>query len=216
MGATVRLGLDFDNTIVCYDRLFHAVALEQGLVPASLPPSKLAVRDHLRRTGRERRWTELQGYVYGARMDEALPAPGVVGCIAALRELRVSISIVSHKTARPVVGPPYDLHGAARRWIRRRLVDREGRPLIDEARIHFAPTRREKLARIAALGCTHFVDDLPEVVADASFPATCCAILYDPEGRHDLPRRGRRCRSWAEIAAFLTAAARDAEATDGR
>ena len=41
----MRIGLDFDNTIVTYDSLFHKVATEQGLVPASLPVSKLAVRD---------------------------------------------------------------------------------------------------------------------------------------------------------------------------
>ena len=30
------LGVDFDNTIVAYDSLFHRVALERGLIPADL------------------------------------------------------------------------------------------------------------------------------------------------------------------------------------
>ena len=45
------IGLDFDNTIVSYDELFHRVALEGGLVPGDLPVRKEAVRDYLREAG---------------------------------------------------------------------------------------------------------------------------------------------------------------------
>ena len=44
----MRIGLDFDNTIVSYDALFHRVAREQDVVPANTPVNKIAVRDHLR------------------------------------------------------------------------------------------------------------------------------------------------------------------------
>ena len=69
------LGIDFDNTIVRYDELFHGVAVERGLIPASLPVRKNDVRDFLRQQDRERDWTELQGYVYGPRMAGARPFP---------------------------------------------------------------------------------------------------------------------------------------------
>ena len=72
----MHIGVDFDNTIVCYDALFHRVALELGLIPPDLPPSKFAVRGHLQRAGREEAWIELQGRVYGGRMAEAAPFPG--------------------------------------------------------------------------------------------------------------------------------------------
>ena len=61
------VGVDFDTTIVGSDQLFHRVAVEQGLVPTATEPTKSAVRDQLRNTGQEDAWTELQGYVYGAR-----------------------------------------------------------------------------------------------------------------------------------------------------
>jgi len=48
------LGVDFDNTIVRYDDLFHRVAVERGLVPATVPARKNDVRDFLRQQGRER------------------------------------------------------------------------------------------------------------------------------------------------------------------
>ena len=58
------IGVDFDNTIVCYDGVFHRAAVERGLIPPELPVSKGQVRDHLRRLGQEHAWTELQGEVY--------------------------------------------------------------------------------------------------------------------------------------------------------
>src|SRR5262245_43078397 len=50
-GALARvmlIGVDFDNTIVSYDALFHRIATERDLIPADLPVNKTAVRDHLR------------------------------------------------------------------------------------------------------------------------------------------------------------------------
>jgi hypothetical protein len=45
------IGIDFDNTIVCYDEVFGRVAVEQGLVPPHAATSKTAIRDHLRASG---------------------------------------------------------------------------------------------------------------------------------------------------------------------
>ena len=67
----MRIGIDFDNTIVCYDDVFHKAASLQGLIPEGLPSSKNSVRDYLRKIGKEENWTRLQGTVYGSRMDLA-------------------------------------------------------------------------------------------------------------------------------------------------
>ena len=47
------VGVDFDNTIVAYDALFHRVASERGLIPATVAATKIAVRDALRASGQE-------------------------------------------------------------------------------------------------------------------------------------------------------------------
>jgi len=65
------IGIDFDNTSVCYDDVFGRVAVEQGLVTPEAATSKTAIRDHLRSLGQEDRWTELQGTIYGPRMMDA-------------------------------------------------------------------------------------------------------------------------------------------------
>jgi hypothetical protein len=108
------LGIDFDNTIVCYDEIFYRVAMERKLIPADIPPTKEQVRDYLRRVGREDEWTEMQGYVYGSRMMDVQPFPGVMECIAAAVKSGFHVAIISHKTRSPYLGHPYDLHAAAR------------------------------------------------------------------------------------------------------
>ncbi len=179
----MRIGLDFDNTIVCYDPLFHRLALEAGLIPALLPVNKLAVRDHLRRLDKEELWTEMQGAVYGARMAEADMFPGVLDCLRWAKAAGHSLCIISHKTRHPFRGPRYDLHQAARGWVERRLLD-QGLPLIPADQLFFELTKEEKLRRIAACGCDIFVDDLPEILLAAGFPEHTRRLLFDPEGHH--------------------------------
>jgi len=67
------IGIDFDNTIVCYDRLFHKLALKRGLIPKSCPRVKEKIRDFLRKSGKEGDWTELQGRAYGPDILKAKP-----------------------------------------------------------------------------------------------------------------------------------------------
>lgn len=198
----MRIGLDFDNTIVSYDHLFHKVAVEAGYVPPVTPQTKLAVRDHLRATQREAIWTELQGYVYGARMMEAAAYTGVLDFLRAARRSDLAVSIVSHKTRHPFIGHPYDLHEAARQWIARYLFDNEG-PLIPGDSIHFELTKEDKLKRIAACNFAFFVDDLPEILAAPSFPAATVPILFDPAGVETAPPRAVRMANWASIQSYI-------------
>lgn len=179
----MRIGLDFDNTIVSYDTLFHKVAVEQALIPADLAVNKLAVRDHLRAVGREDDWTALQGYVYGARMDEALAYDGVCAFACRALERGHELLIVSHKTRHPFLGPQYDLHGAARSWIERHLA-RPGGLLVAPERVFFELTKAEKVARIAACQCDVYIDDLPEILLAPDFPALTARLLFDPEQHH--------------------------------
>jgi len=193
----MRLGLDFDNTIVSYDSLFHKVALEDGLIPADLAPTKLKVRDYLRSQGREQTWIEMQGYVYGARMAEAEMYPGVERFLRWARSRGLPICIISHKTRHPFAGPQYDLHEASRAWIAARLRDAEG-PLVDAAAVYLELTKDEKFKRIHALQCEAFVDDLPEILVAPQFPKTTAPILFDPDDHHPGEKLAR-LRHWDEL-----------------
>lgn len=192
----MKIGLDFDNTIVNYDKIFHAVAIEWGIVPDDVPANKLAVRNYLRDIDKEDRWTEMQGYVYGARMDDAQLYPGLIEFIQRVKNAGYSIVVISHKTQHPFLGPKYDLHTAARKWIEKNIH-------LETERIFFEPTKEKKLERIAQLECAVFVDDLPEIISSPHFPKSALPILFDPDAMHrsfaNQSPHVRVASSWLEI-----------------
>lgn len=194
------LGVDFDNTIVGYDEVFHRVAAERGLIPAGVPATKAEVRRYLVERGREDEWTEMQGEVYGARMLDALPYPGALDFLAACRGLGVEVYVVSHKTRHPYRGPRHDLHRAAADWLEHHGFFDPGRIGLGRGRVFFELTKREKFERIARVGCRWFVDDLVEILEDPAFPAGVGRILFDPNGHHAGARSLTRVASWAELA----------------
>jgi hypothetical protein len=198
----VRIGIDFDNTIACYDGVFHAAALERGLISADLCRDKNSVRDHLNRTGRKDDFTELQGYVYGARMDLVSPYPGFTAFVAAARQAGHQLFIVSHKTKHPILGPKHDMHAAARKFLADRglMGARPGQIAPDH--VFFELTKEEKVARAGELGCEAFVDDLPEILGMAGFADGARKILFDPENLFvGKATPFERHTSWTSIAA---------------
>jgi hypothetical protein len=199
----MRIGIDFDNTIVSYDTLFHKVAVEKGVIPASLPATKLAVREHLRGSGREDAWTEMQGHVYGARMDEAAAYPGAIEFLKWAAQQGATVFIISHKTRNPIVGERHDLHRAARSWVEHHLTE-TGRTLVRAENVYFELTQREKIDRIRTTACRYYIDDLPEVLLAPDFPAETERILFDPEGRYrDNARPLRSAQSWQDLLGYF-------------
>ena len=201
----MHLGIDFDNTLVNYDDLFYRCARDRDWVPAYLPRTKAAVRAWLwSRPGGNTPWTELQGEVYGRRMGEAEPFPGAFACLAACRRRGRRVSIISHKLEWPALGPRVNLRDAARAWMEARGLFAADGPALDPADVWFEGSRAEKLARIAERRCTHYVDDLAEVLLDAAFPPAAERLLFDPAGAAPAPGAGIRvCRTWAEIERYL-------------
>ena len=193
------IGVDFDNTIVCYDDLFHRIAVERGLVPAGLEPCKSEVRDFLRRSGREQDWTELQGYVYGACMAEARAFPDAVEFFTQCSKRRMPVYIVSHKTRTPVIGPEHDLHQAARSWLEAEGFFDPARVGLSPDHVYFGATRSEKIELIRKLSCTHFIDDLEETFCDPAFPANVEKMLFGARGRTVVPPGVRLMPDWRRI-----------------
>ena len=186
----MKIGIDFDNTIVCYDHAFHIAALERGWIDDGIPATKEAVKSHLRGQGRNDDWTELQGYVYG---------PGIMngGAFAGFQDFLIQANedgwepcVVSHKTEFPYLGPRYDLHGAARAWIEESglLANETG---LSQENLFFETTKEAKLARAAELQVDVFVDDLPEILEHADFPPLARPILFDPNNAHPTSRHIR-------------------------
>jgi hypothetical protein len=201
--AKIKLGLDFDNTIACYDAAIAVLADELLDLPPNVPRTKLGVRDHLRRTDREQAWTAFQGELYGPGMRYAEPFNGAIETMLRLVEAGLQLVVVSHRSRRPYAGETYDLHAAARSWVSERLQN-VGLFTGDDGSVMFLETRKEKVARIAELGCHAFLDDLPEVLDAPGFPASTKGILFDPSRRYLAAEGQRRISAWYELRFVLT------------
>lgn len=195
------LGLDFDNTLVRYDKLFHKLALEKNLIEESCPANKTSIREILRNQGKKEQFTLLQGEIYGTRILEAKPAKGMLNAISKLCQRNVPMVLVSHKTRVPYKGPKYDLHQAAWSWLENYgFFDQEGLGWCRD-QVFFEETKEAKIARIKALKCTHYVDDLPEILK--LLPEDIQGILYAPKRnlkKRDLPKQDTiHLKEWNDI-----------------
>jgi len=197
------VGIDFDNTIVCYDGLFYEAAVAREMIPVDTSPAKAAVRDFLRAAGREDAWTELQGLVYGHEIRRAKPFDGAAAFLARCRDEHVTVNVISHRAKQPFAGPAIDMHQAARDWLDTQHWFTGTADGLDHERLFFEETKADKLARIATTGCDLFIDDLPEILAEPEFPRGIDRILFDPHGAGLSERRFKRAGSWQELSDLL-------------
>ncbi len=197
------IGVDFDNTIVCCDQLFHQAALEKKLIPSNVSITKGKVRDYLRECGKEDAWTELQGYVYGVLIKKAPPFPGVFECLKHLKQRGIEVTIISHKTRYPFLGEAHDLHQAALDWLKHHDFFNPKGAGLSHSNVYLEITKQDKLKRISQIGCSHFIDDLPEFLMEPTFPADVERILFDPNQHHFENNHYRRANSWKEIEQWL-------------
>lgn len=197
------VGVDFDNTIVCYHEVIYRVALREGFIPPSVTATKGVVRDYLRKYGQEEVWTVLQGYLYGIGIKEAPPFPGVKEFFSHSLRQGIGISIISHKTLRPFRGPEYDLHKAAHEWLDLHGFYDSAQIGLSPEHVYFELTKEEKLERIVKTKCTHFIDDLPEFLSEPQFPSDVERILFDPGKDHQAAPLFRQASSWNEISSAL-------------
>jgi hypothetical protein len=120
-----------------------------------------------------------------------------------LRRCRVQndmVFIVSHKTEfghfdRSGV----NLRQAALDWMNEQGFFRGDGYGLAAANVYFEGTRSEKLGRIAALGCTHFIDDLEEVLCDPDFPPQVKRVLFTDGAKPSQTLPFSVCSTWPEI-----------------
>jgi hypothetical protein len=134
-------------------------------------------------------------------MADAVLADGAGPFLTACVERQIAVAIVSHKTrfARRDTAR-VDLRETALYWMEAQgFFDRDGY-FFRRENVFFEPARSEKVARIAACGCSDFIDDLEEVFRDAGFPPATRRHLFAPQ-EGTLPEGPYTAyRSWKEIA----------------
>ena len=204
----MRIGLDFDNTIACYDQAIAALADELFELPEGVPRTKLGLRNFLRAADREPEWTAFQGELYGPGMRWAEPFPGAITTMQELIAEDYELFIVSHRSRRPYAGRQHDLHAAARDWVADHLQSAGLFGSVgDISSVRFLETLEEKVRTIAQLGCRAFLDDLPQVFAASGFPPKTAAIWFDPAGASKGLESGNASpiSTWSQLPAQLSA-----------
>ena len=193
------LGLDFDNTLVRYDELFHKLAVEKGLVHESTPVDKVEIRQLIKRKGKEEEFTLMQGEVYGPRILEAPPAEGMLRALQTLKKKNMKMILVSHKTKTPYKGPAYNLRESAMSWLDKHgFFDQDGLGWTEE-NIFFEDSIDKKIDRIKYASCKYFVDDLPKVIE--LLPRTTLGIYYCPTSKEETSYC--TMRNWSEAEGLI-------------
>ena len=182
MKKTISIGIDFDNTIVNHDAVFYKYARKKGLIHPGVSPTKLHVGLAIKKLpDGNRKWTELQGWVYAEHMQESVPMEGVTEFFAACTRRAIPIAIVSHRTKQPVIGPDSDLRESSLRWLdTKEFFDRYG---LSREKVYFTDTLDDKVELIGKLGFTHFIDDLTLVLKHGKFPKKVRKIYLNRHGR---------------------------------
>jgi hypothetical protein len=197
----VRIGIDFDNTLVGYDHLFADSARRRGWTDVPLDKGKKALRDALRtRVDGDRDWCGLQAEVYGARMAEARLFDGAAEFLRRCLNGDVAVYIVSHKARFAAADPGgVDLHAVSMDWMHSQGFFRGNCLGLNTSQVFFEASRTEKLARIAALGCTHFIDDLEEVLSAPGFPKGVKRYLIGASAATPAANEVRSFKDWQGI-----------------
>lgn len=207
------IGIDFDNTIACYDQAFRDVASWTGLAALDDASSKADTKARvLSRPDGESDWQRLQGQVYGKHMLRAEMFPGFLEFLYLSKLRGHRVLIVSHKSE---FGHFDDdrvpLRDQAILWMQTNGLFDENDLGLSRQDVFFESTRDDKLRRIRDLGCTHFIDDLREIFDEPLFPAETQRILFRPDPGVPVRPSELSAASWRELTHQLHAPWTEAE-----
>lgn len=199
------VGIDFDNTIACYDVLLHRLAQEKRLIPPGFQPGKKAIRDYIRRLPEgEMHWQRLQAILYGPAIDGAQLFDGVMRFLCRCKESGIHVFIVSHKTTfSNLLMSGVNFRQAATCWMRQHGLFEHGTTGLTTEQVFYEATRSEKVGRIRSLGCTDFIDDLEETFLEESFPRDVNKLLFNPHAEPVRTSEVCNCSHWSQIEEFI-------------
>ena len=177
----MKIGIDLDNTLICYDEVFKQYGEELGMLPQCIKPNRSEIRAYIRnQIGGEKEWQKLQGQVYGRGLLNAKLFPGVHRFLWRCRQRGITVEIISHKTDYGHFDASHtSLPQAAIAFlIKTGIYTGDSSSLIKE--VSFFPTREEKIRAIAGKNFAWFIDDLPKIYDSPKFPRITNKLGFDP------------------------------------
>jgi hypothetical protein len=195
----MKIGFDFDNTIINYENVFALLAKEIDFHEnEKFKMTKVGIRDYLRSCNKEEIWTRMQAEAYGPKIIYAKPYQDAIETIKKLNKKNIDLCIVSHKTLNPYSGPPYNLHTYAKTWLEQYKFYSDDLFGSDKSNIFFEEDKELKIKRILSCGCTHYIDDLPEILE--LLPNSVEKILFSPEASNNkFPDTFKVMKNWKDL-----------------
>ena len=209
-----RIGIDFDNTVACYDVVFLQVAHDMGYLLEHSDLKKSQVKKSiLELCAGGSLWQKIQGQAYGRYMHQATIYPGFIEFLWLSKLRGDEVCIVSHKSEYGHFDESKtSLREAALTWIKENLIKSTfGQAFSEENQIHFESTRADKVNRINQIGCDVFIDDLQEVFNEGNFPEKTEKILFSADTTTQPPASHKRFDTWRKIKKYIYS---DAEAKE--
>ncbi len=201
-----RIGVDFDNTIACYDVVFLKVTQDMGyLLDHSCLTKSQVKQSILELSEGDLLWQKIQGQVYGKYMHQATVYPGFIEFLWLSKLRGDEVCIVSHKSEYGHFDESKTkLRKAAKAWIKENLIKATFSQAFSEAnQIHFESTREDKVNRINQIGCDVFIDDLQEVFDEDDFPEKTEKILFSVDIPPQKPTSPKRFDTWRKIKKYI-------------
>ena len=81
-----------------------------------------------------------------------------------------------------------------------RIINSEGSS-IRQNQVFFETTKQKKIERIIEAGCTHYLDDLPEILK--MIPTGIQKILFSPNEVQDRYKDWKVIKSWKELPSVI-------------
>lgn len=175
------IGIDFDNTIINYDKIFYYLALKKKLINKNILIEKEAIKNDLIKNNLYNEWVSLQGEVYSKYVLKGKINNFFIPVIKKLLK-KYELHIISHKTKYPVIGEKINLRFKALEWIEKNIIQKVN---FKKNNIHFASTQVSKIQIIKAKKCNIFIDDLEDVLINTKFPKNCKKILFNDQIKQD-------------------------------
>jgi hypothetical protein len=169
----MRIGFDFDNTIVNYDLVFSQIADQLNLEYLDSP--KNSIKNYYEvELGQRNLWKKVQFKVYCELISKIEPSDKFIALIHWLIENKHDIFIVSHKTENiKINNKNLNLREPAKKWLERNI------PIFNKERIFFESSAIAKIRKIKLLSLDFFVDDLVTILNHRQFPLSTKKILFN-------------------------------------